>query len=227
MGLRAWKSQTTIVLPKCFAASGAVLDEGVDGADQLRVRGVRRHVEDPDLAVVEPPGPEVTAVVAEARMMRLVPAAERHRGDHLAVMRRVRGGGADGDQLIGAVAHALDAERHDVDVVLLPGDLGHVRRHAGLVGAGRGGNQQHGGQRRARDEPRRDESCHGNAPPWAVSLRAAACRARRIPDPGHISRRSAPSSAISVATGSSGPGPASPRPQDGKKTWTGASNLTY
>src|SRR5439155_461464 len=52
----------------------AVLGEGVEGADELRVRRVRRHVEDPDLAVVEPPGPEVTAVVAEARGVRLVAA---------------------------------------------------------------------------------------------------------------------------------------------------------
>ena len=119
-----------------------VLHEGVDGAYQLRLRRIGGDVEDPDLAVVEAPGPEVAPVVAEAGVMGLVPAAHRRRRHHLPVRRRARGR-ADGHQLVGAVAHALDAERPGVDVVLLTSDLGQVRRHACLVGTGRlDGSQQ-------------------------------------------------------------------------------------
>src|SRR5215470_3529073 len=142
------------------------------------MRRVGGDVEDPDHAVVETPGPQVTAIVPEARVMRLVPAAHRHRGDHLAVVRRVRRVGADRDQLVGAVTHALDAEGPDVDVVLLPGDLGHVGRHAGLVRAAASTAQEHQQRNRARAS---DEavSGHQEAPPWA-DPRASPPSARRV-----------------------------------------------
>src|SRR5262249_54327012 len=66
-------------------------------------------------------------------------------GHDLAVRRPVFGVGADGDELVRAVADAVDAERPDVDVVLLPGDLRHVGGHARLVRT-RGGRDEENGE---------------------------------------------------------------------------------
>jgi len=112
------------------------------------MRRVGGHVEDVEHAVVEAAGPEEAAVVREVAVMGFMPAADRDGGHDLAVIRRL-GVGADGDQLVGAVAHALDPERPDVDVVLLAGDLRHVGRHAGLVAAG--------GRRREEDRDEDEE----------------------------------------------------------------------
>ena len=65
-----------------------------------------------------PGQPELAAVVGEAAVMRLVASADRGGRDDLAVVRRRRIR-ADGDELVGAVAEAFDAERPDVDVVFL------------------------------------------------------------------------------------------------------------
>src|SRR5262249_46453023 len=62
----------------------------------------------------------------------------------LAVVRCLRVG-ADRDELVGAIAHPIDAERPDVDVVLLPLDQPReIGRVAGLVREERAGYQHHG-----------------------------------------------------------------------------------
>src|SRR5215218_5549493 len=91
-----------------------------------------------NLRVRQAGGPELAPVVGEAAMMRLVTPADRDRLDRLAESGRAFSH-VDGDELVGAVAHALDAERPDIDVVLLAGDLRHVGRLAGLVGKRRAG----------------------------------------------------------------------------------------
>ena len=64
--------------------------------------------------------------------MRLVSAAHRNRMDDLCIGVGVRVH-VDGDELVFAIANALEAEGPDVDVVFLTDDFGHIRRHAGLV----------------------------------------------------------------------------------------------
>ena len=83
-------------------------------------------VEDEDLRGVEPAGPEITAVVGESRVMRLVAPAYRKRMHHLAVVRRV-GVDVHGDELVLPVPEPLDPKCPDVDEVLLTDDLRHVR----------------------------------------------------------------------------------------------------
>src|SRR5262249_61807913 len=63
-------------------------------------------------------------------------------------------------QLVRAVAHAVDAERQDVDVVLLPGDLRQVWRHAGLVGR----RDTRAGDDGPHYEERDPSSCHRSPP---------------------------------------------------------------
>jgi hypothetical protein len=129
------------------------LDEVGNRLRQLRLGRVAVHVEDEDLAGVEPAGPEKSAVVGESGVMRLVPAADRKAVDHLAEGRRAVPH-VDGDQLVRPVAHAVDTQRPDVDILLDAGNLRHVGRHAGLVGPDRRGrhrdpDQQHAAQSNA------------------------------------------------------------------------------
>src|SRR6185437_12827170 len=97
--------------------------------------GIAGDVEDEDLAVGKAGGPELAAVVSEAAMMRFVLAADRSRTDHLAESRRAFAH-VDGDKLVRAVAHPIDAESPDVDEILIARNSRHIRRLAGLVGDG-------------------------------------------------------------------------------------------
>jgi len=125
----------------------AVFLERRDRLRELRFGRIGRNVEHEDRAVVDARQPQLAAVVGEAAVMRLVAPADRDRLDRLAESGRAFSH-VDGDELVGAVAHALDAERPDIDVVLLAGDLRHVGRLAGLVGKRRqrcAGKQREGG----------------------------------------------------------------------------------
>ena len=68
--------------------------------------------------------------------MRFVASADRVAVDDLAVVGRA-GLHVHDDELVRAVAEALDAERPDIDEFLLPFDAGEVGRGAGFVGARR------------------------------------------------------------------------------------------
>ena len=128
-----------------------------DAPHDLGLGGIGPHVEDEDLAVVEPARPEEAPVVGEAHVVRLAAPAHRDLVDDLAVL--LGGGiGVDGDELVEAVAEALHPERPDVDVVLLPLDeVAHVGGVARLVGE-RGGDAdgEDGGEEKR--EPARKHS---------------------------------------------------------------------
>jgi hypothetical protein len=102
------------------------------------VRGIATDVEHEDHAVIEATEPELAPVVREAAVVRLVPAAHRDRVDHLAVLVGAARVHAHRDELVGAVAEALHAERPDVEVILLPRHLRQIGRLAGLVRRGGG-----------------------------------------------------------------------------------------
>ena len=79
-------------------------------------------VENENLAGVEARGPQRPAVVGEAGVVGLVPSGNRRTVDDLPV---AFGFGiyVNGDEAVVAVAHPLDSQRPDVDVVFLPGHL--------------------------------------------------------------------------------------------------------
>src|SRR5437773_8160490 len=102
------------------------LGEIVDCLRQLRFRRIGVDVEDKNAAAFEAGGPELTAVVGEPAMMRLISSLDGPAADDSA------GGGParfyiDGDEFIGAIAHAFDAERPDIDKLLLAVDAGEIR----------------------------------------------------------------------------------------------------
>ncbi len=106
-------------------------------AHQLRPGRIGVDVEDVDDAVVEPTRPQIAAILGEAHVMRLAAPPDGQGLDDLPVAGR-SGLHVDRDQLVRAIAHALDAQGPDVDVVLLALDeIAHERRVAGLVGAHR------------------------------------------------------------------------------------------
>jgi hypothetical protein len=75
-------------------------------------------------------------------VVRLAAALRRYLVDDLAVSARSRVH-VDGDELVHAVAHALDAGDPDVEVVLLAFDeIAHVGRVARLVRADRRGHRE-------------------------------------------------------------------------------------
>jgi hypothetical protein len=61
-----------------------LLGEIADRADELRLLGIAPDVEDEDQARIETTGPEMAAVVGEARVVGLVAAADGERMDDLA-----------------------------------------------------------------------------------------------------------------------------------------------
>jgi hypothetical protein len=112
------------------------LGEIVNGIDQLGLARVGMDVEDIDLAVVQAAGPEEAAVVGKAGMVGLALPAHRHLRHHLAEFRRLWID-VERDELVGAVAHAFDAQRPHVQVVLLPLDqVREIGRVACLVRKG-------------------------------------------------------------------------------------------
>src|SRR5467141_2797481 len=109
------------------------LPEIGDRAHQLRRGRIPADVEHPDAVVRQAARPQVAAVVGESHVVRLDAGPGGDLADHLAVALRLRID-VDRDQLVGAVAQPFDAERPDVDVILLALDeLRDVRRIAGLI----------------------------------------------------------------------------------------------
>ena len=101
---------------------------------ELRFRRIGVDVEDEDLAALETGEPELAAIVGEPAVMRLVAALDRVAVDDFAVAGRA-GLHVDGDEFVRAVAETFDAERPDIDELLLPFDAGQVGRGAGFIGA--------------------------------------------------------------------------------------------
>ena len=116
------------------AAAG---DEIVDGLVQPGFGRVRVDIKDEYPAGIEAGRPQVAPVVRQARVVGLVTAAHRQGVDCLAVIFRLRVD-VNGDQFVLLVPKALHAQGPDIDEVLLADDFRHVRRHAGLIGGGRG-----------------------------------------------------------------------------------------
>ena len=119
------------------AEEARLVAEIAHGTHELRLGRIGRDVEHPDAALRQAARPQMPPVVGEAHVVRLGARAGGHRVGHFAVG---LGLGIDvhGNQLVRAVAEALDTERPDVDVVFLALDqLRDVRRITGLVGIGR------------------------------------------------------------------------------------------
>src|SRR5207248_5933573 len=91
------------------------------------------HIEDENAAAFEAGEPELTAVVSEPAMMRLISSLDGRAADDFAVGGRARFY-IDGDKFIGTIAHTFDAERPDIDKLLLSVDAGEIRRRTGLIG---------------------------------------------------------------------------------------------
>jgi hypothetical protein len=121
-------------------------------------------VEDEDLVGVEAARPEIAAVVREARVVRLVAPAHGEDVHDLSVAGRA-GVDVDRHELVLLVPHALHAERPDVDEILLPDDLGHVGRQAGLVRAC-DARAMADGEAEERESP----ECRGNESDRAIHL---------------------------------------------------------
>ena len=94
-------------------------------------------IKDKNPVGVQPGRPQVAAVIRQSRVMGLVTAAHREGVDYLAVIFRLRID-VNGNQLVLFVPKTLHAQRPDIDEILLADDFRHVRRHAGLVGGGKG-----------------------------------------------------------------------------------------
>src|SRR5438477_12228029 len=102
------------------------LGEIVDCLRQLRFRRIAMHIKDENAAAFEAGEPELTAVVGEPAMMRLISSLDGRAADDFAVGGRARFY-IDGDDFIGAIAHAFDAERPDIDKPLPAVDAGEIR----------------------------------------------------------------------------------------------------
>src|SRR5207248_4730694 len=102
------------------------LGEIVDCLRQLRFCRITMHIEDENAAAFEAGEPQLTAVISEPAVMRLISSLDGRAADDLAVGGRARFY-IDGDEFIGAIAHAFDAERPDIDKLLLAVDSCEVR----------------------------------------------------------------------------------------------------
>jgi hypothetical protein len=131
---------------RLLAAALSIWRWGRLGANLGRIGG---NIENEDLARVEPGNPVLAPVVGQSAMMGLVSATDRVGVDHLAKCRGVLSD-VHGDQFVGTIADALDAEGPDIDELFLALDLGHVGGLARLVGQCRGnhGHEAHRSQDR-------------------------------------------------------------------------------
>src|SRR5205807_3925806 len=102
------------------------LGEIVDRLRQLRFRRIGVDIEDENAAAFEAGEPELAAIVGEPTVMRLVAPVDRNAVDDFAVAGRT-GFYIDGDELVHAIAHTFDAERPNVNELLLAFDAGKVR----------------------------------------------------------------------------------------------------
>ena len=116
------------------ADEAGLVGEVGDGLHQRGRGRVAADVEHEDLVVVQAAGPQVTAVVGEAAVVRLAAPAHAEHMHDLAVIRGLRIH-IHGDELVRLVTHALHPERPHVDIVFLALDQGaEVGRITGFVG---------------------------------------------------------------------------------------------
>src|SRR5882724_7584365 len=102
------------------------LGEIADCLRQLRFRRIAMHIEDENAAAFQAGEPELTTIVGEPAVMRLITSIDGRAADDLAVSGRARFY-IDGDKFIGAIAHTFDAECPDIDKLLLTVDAGEIR----------------------------------------------------------------------------------------------------
>ncbi len=100
--------------------------EIVDGLDQFRFRRIGMHIKDKDAAGLETGEPELTPVVGESAVVRFVASLDGIAADDFAIGGRARFD-IHGDQFVRAVAQTFNAERPNVNELLLPIDAGKVR----------------------------------------------------------------------------------------------------
>ena len=112
--------------------AAGLLDEVVNGAMQLGRCRICVDIEDEDFAGVQARGPQVAAIIGQARVVRFVAATHGNRVDDLRIGLGVRVN-VYGDEFVLTVANALKAQRPDIHRVFLAHDLGHIWRHAGFV----------------------------------------------------------------------------------------------
>src|SRR5207248_6894722 len=123
-----WDEHTSGQRISAMRPDGATgsLGKIVDCLRQLRFRRITMHIEDENAAAFEAGEPQLTAVISEPAVMRLISSLDRRAADDFAVGGRARFY-IDGDEFIGAIAHAFDAERPDIDKLLLAVDSCEVR----------------------------------------------------------------------------------------------------
>src|SRR5438045_8253086 len=103
-----------------------ILDEIVDCLGQLRLRRIGLDIEDENMAAFQPGQPELTAVVGEPAVMRLITSIDGRAADGFAVGRRA-GFYIDRNEFVRAIAHSFDSECPNIDKLLLSIDAGEVR----------------------------------------------------------------------------------------------------
>ncbi len=84
------------------------------------------HVENKDAAILQAGEPELAAIVGESAVVRFVATFDRDAVNHLAVIRRA-GLYIEGHQLVRAVAETFDAERPNINELLLTLDPREIR----------------------------------------------------------------------------------------------------
>src|SRR2546423_14208454 len=108
------------------------LSEIVDGFDQFGLGGIGMNNKEKDRAGLGAGQPELTAVVGEPAVMRLITSIDGRAADDFAVGRRA-GFYIDRNDFVRAIAHSFDAECPNIDELLLSIDTGEVRGGASLI----------------------------------------------------------------------------------------------
>src|SRR5206468_4571241 len=109
-------------------ADGAArgLGEIVDCLRQLWFCRIRVDVENKHPASFETRAPELTPVISEAGVVRLITSINGSTVDDFAIARRVRLY-VDGDEFVRAIAETFDTKCPDIDKLLLSVDASEVR----------------------------------------------------------------------------------------------------
>src|SRR5580692_3592251 len=163
----------------------------IDGLDELWMGWIGPDIEYIDLAVIQPAGPEIFAIVREPHVMCFTTATDGDFVDHFSVGRRC-GICIDSHQFVRSVAQAGHAKRPDVHEVFLALDqAGHVGRIASLVGMRlNGAGAHHYANAKAREQPLTDS--HNCSPPRSLltlrrrKLRPSGVKSKtlKVPVPG-------------------------------------------
>src|SRR5438132_13426412 len=106
-------------------AAGSLV-EIIDCLGQLRFRRIGVDIEDENAAAFQPGQPELTAVVGEPAVMRLITSIDGRAADDFAVGRRA-GFYIDRNEFVRAIAHYFDSKCPNIDKLFLSIDAGEVR----------------------------------------------------------------------------------------------------